>query len=56
MPLKASALPERLQHFRNIEMDTISASISKCSVREMKRAPLRISPQEERSGRNCASG
>ena len=47
MLLKASTLLGRLQLFRNVEIDSLSECISRCTFREMKKGELLLSPEEE---------
>lgn len=47
MLLKASTLLGRLQLFRNVEIDSLSECISRCTFREMKKGVLLLSPEEE---------
>jgi len=47
MLLKASTLLGRLQLFRNVEIDSLSECISRCTFREMKKGEQLLSPEEE---------
>lgn len=45
--LKASTLLSRLQLFRNVEMDSIADSISKCTFRSLQADNVLLSPKEK---------
>lgn len=47
MLLKASTLLERLQLFRNVEIDSLSNCIARCTFREMEKGEQLLSPEEE---------
>lgn len=47
MLLKASTLLRRLQLFRNVEIDSLSECISRCTFREMKKGEQLLSPEVE---------
>ena len=46
---KARTLLERLPLLRNLEIDTISKSVSQCSFREIKKDQFQLTPQAENS-------